>query len=406
MSVSKPRCARGQNCSHVRDFPHIDIPPSVPHEGDLCSRCIRAGYTSKDVTAPRSKPQKLKKRCPSCRRELGDPTQCEGVVEPGYKHDEVLLCVRCISGARSRADLGYQLPTEEDSALPKGFDELFKAGRVLLEKDAPENQVTPTLALANHLCHGARRLAKEKERLVGLWEDEQSWAGEADSFSRRYGGLRPVEVAQGVLILEREPVSIAIAYSLAHGNPVGVVVSVYPHQTKPAEPDEVASRYSKTLSDAGISCDDQRGVNPNVGFDNDRLVLDFSPRTVAERVEEPQPGWRDRASFTHPRLVRRLYAGLREEFAQDLATRERGKPTEAKNLVPACVAFLLREYGIPPRKEIHRLLNKHELWPAGKNCSDSAISQLWQNVNNKSLVGGPLVDAARTLFYEGYEHNE
>ena len=38
-SVSKPRCARGQSCYHVREFHHIDKPPVVPKEGDLCERC-------------------------------------------------------------------------------------------------------------------------------------------------------------------------------------------------------------------------------------------------------------------------------------------------------------------------------------------------------------------------------
>ena len=40
-SISKPRCARGQNCYHVRVFPHIDVPPKVGHEGDLCERCTQ-----------------------------------------------------------------------------------------------------------------------------------------------------------------------------------------------------------------------------------------------------------------------------------------------------------------------------------------------------------------------------
>jgi hypothetical protein len=33
-----------------------------------------------------------------------------------------------------------------------------KAAKVLLKEDAPESQVIPTLALANHLCHGGPRL--------------------------------------------------------------------------------------------------------------------------------------------------------------------------------------------------------------------------------------------------------
>lgn len=38
-SGSKPRCAKGRSCYHVREFHHIDKPPVVPREGDLCERC-------------------------------------------------------------------------------------------------------------------------------------------------------------------------------------------------------------------------------------------------------------------------------------------------------------------------------------------------------------------------------
>ena len=50
--VAKPRCARGQNCSHIRDFPHIDKPPKVPREGALCGRCRRAGHDGTALAEP------------------------------------------------------------------------------------------------------------------------------------------------------------------------------------------------------------------------------------------------------------------------------------------------------------------------------------------------------------------
>src|SRR5215212_10595608 len=142
------------------------------------------------------------KRCPSCGDKFGDPGRDPQVVAVGAKieilGDDVLLCGRCIGGARSGADWGYRLPTREDLPLPLpgGFDELFKAAKVLLEDNAGENQIIPTLALANHLCHGVPRLEREKERLVGVWGDERTWDEEADRFARRFGGLRPVRVAR------------------------------------------------------------------------------------------------------------------------------------------------------------------------------------------------------------------
>lgn len=379
-------------------------------ESDLCDRCVQEGYTREDVPGSRYKPQKIKKRCPSCGEEFGTHRNGRDI-EIGVKidilGDDVLLCVHCISGSRSGADWGYWLPTQEDSPpLAEGFNELFKAARVLLEEDAPESQVIPTLALANHLCHGVPRLVTQKEWLVGLWGDGRAWNEEVDRFVRRYSGLRPVRAAQGVLILERQPVSIGIDYSLTQGSPVAVTVSVYPHQTTLAEPEAVASLYSERLSDEGISCNEQHRGNLTFFFRNDRLELDISPGTAVEYRDGLHAGWwTGKASFPHPRLVQRLYRALREEFAGDLETRERGDEPKAKNLVPACVAFLLREYGIPPRKEINRLLDKHMLCKTAEllDGNTSRTNQLWENVNNTSLVRGPLMDAAQTLFYEGYE---
>jgi hypothetical protein len=369
------------------------------------------------------------KRCPSCGDEFGDPGR-DGrdrqVVAVGAKipllGDDVLLCVRCIGGVRSQADWGYPLPTKEDSPLPlqgsfdelldaaeELFDELFMAARVLLGENAEEKQIIPTLALANHLCHGVPRLVREKDQLVGVWGDERAWDEEADGFARRFSGLQPVQVARGALILERQPVSISIGRSVADGNPVAVVVRLYPHQTTLAKPEDVASLYGKRLSDAGISSDEKRTGNLSFHFRNGRLELDITPGTVVERIEKPKPGFRtDKASFPHPSLVRSLYSALRDEFRGDLATRPRSHPPKAKNLVPACVAFFLREeYGIAGRMIIHRLLNEHVLCEIGKSLpeghSTSEETQLWKSVGNNAVVRDPLLDASWTLFWEGCE---
>ena len=61
-SVSKPRCARGQNCYHVREFHHIDKPPTVLREGDLCDRCrvAEAAAEREPVPVPREHEELLR----------------------------------------------------------------------------------------------------------------------------------------------------------------------------------------------------------------------------------------------------------------------------------------------------------------------------------------------------------
>jgi hypothetical protein len=261
-----------------------------------------------------AEPQRTK-RCPSCGHEFGDPGRDPQVVAVGAKieilGDDVLLCVRCIGGARSRADWGYRLPTKEDSPLllPEGFDELFKAAKVLLEDNAGENQIIPTLALANHLCHGVPRLVREKERLVGVWGDKRTWHEEADRFARRFGGLRPVRIAQGTLILERQRALITVGYDPTHGTPVDVVVTVYPHRTPLATSAEVASLYDKKLCDVGIPHDVQKTGHLDFAFFNRRLVITIRPGTIIERATItdgftlPRPGWRtDTAAFPTPAM--------------------------------------------------------------------------------------------------------
>jgi hypothetical protein len=120
----------------------------------------------------------------------------------------VRVCPACISRVRAGAGWDYWFPTKDNS-----FDELFRAATVLLKENTGEDQIIPTLALAHHLCHGVPRLVAEKERLVGVWEGKEAWDEEADRFARRFGGLRPVRVVDGVLILKRRRVLVTIGYA-------------------------------------------------------------------------------------------------------------------------------------------------------------------------------------------------
>jgi hypothetical protein len=327
----------------------------------------------------------------------------------------VRLCVGCTVRMRSGLRLDYRLPTRDDSLLPveERFNELFTAARVLLKENAEENRIIPTLALANEIGQGRPHLITEKQRLLELGSDKQIWDEEANSFTRRYGGLRPVRVEQEILVLEKLPVFVAVGYAMVRKTPEEVVISVYPHR-RLATFDEVTSRYEKVLSDAGVSYGEPKTGSLSFSFYGRTLELRVQPGTVVERLNEPQgSGYRiDKASFPHPRLVGEFYNMLLSKagggFRGELAMRTAGDPPEAENLVPACVAFLLRTYGLEGRKEIHQLLNKHVLCEIGKELqlgyTDNATYTLWRRVTNEALVRTPLVDAAWTLFYEGYEY--
>jgi len=315
---------------------------------------------------------------------------------------------------RSGMRIDYRLPTRDDSLLPleKRFDEVFAAARVLLQENAEENRIIPTLVWANEIGQGCPHLIAEKGNLLELRDDKRVWDEGAEKFARRYGGLRPVRFEQGVMILEKLPVFVGIGYARTHETPVEVVISVYPHRSL-ATASEVASRYEKELSTAGVAYGEPNTGSLDFSFYGRVLEIRVRPGVVTERVEEPQPGWRtDEASFPHSRLVGEFYRMLLSKggggFREDLSMRTAGEPPKAENLVPACVAFLLRAYGIEGRKEIHQLLNEHVLFEIGVELdlgiTDKPTYKLWRNVNNEALVRDPLLDAAWTLFYEGYEY--
>jgi hypothetical protein len=361
---------------------------------------------------------------------------CGSVAAGGARYDilgdQVPLCVSCTTQVRAGAGLEYSLPTRELAPLPvpEGFSELFQAARMLLEEDAPENQIIPTLALANHLSHGVPRLITERDRFKRLEEDEQAWEAEAHGFARRYGGLRPVRMAQDVLILERRPILAAVGYAFVSKRAVEAVVTVYPHRTPLATSEEIAAEYSKVLSTAGVTCDERRTGHLSYAFVNRRLEISIRPGTAIEPTTTtkgttvPKPGWRsDEASFPTPLVVGGLCTALAKAlsaggFGADLPKRGRGKAPEAENLIPACVAFLLKEYGVQPDKEINALLAEHVLgagWKSGRQPheigqfrsgdrgSSSLHEQMWRDARNDYIVRDPLTDASWTLFWEGFE---
>ncbi len=243
--------------------------------------------------------------------------------------------------------------------------------------------------------------------LVEASGDPDEWESAADRFVGRYGSLRPVRVADGVLILERLPVSVRIETDPDEGTPEVVRITVHAHR-RLAKPEHVALLYERILSDATVPHDDQQTGHLSYDFGARGLVI-----AVHNRIVTRGPKGRHstleakKTSFPHPRIVQEFYRMLLgstsgDGFARHLAERKRGAPPFADNLIPACVAFYLREYGkIDSRGEIHRHLNEHVLRDTHKSLpldtiGSSATNQLWRDVDK---VGQALYDSSYTLFW-------
>ena len=331
------------------------------------------------------------------------------------------------------------------------FEELFKAARVLFREGiTEEDQIIPTLTLANDigdaiqtfraakgLLSRAREdlescepeiddsvpfrveptpdeienmlssvencsreiagLVREKEQLVRAREDTETWESKATEFIRKYGNLRPVEVVDGILVLERLPVSIEIGRCPSNEIRMEAMIKVYRHP-RPAKPEHVATLYEKTISAAGIPFSDACGsISFRFGGGYLLMVVGVDAGTRRHIESSGDPPERDLDleplfAFPHPRHVQGFHQMVLEEPSKEgtryLTSRERGRAPAADNLIPACVAFFLREYGqISGRKRIHQLLNKHVLcertWKRRlpeDGYSSSETNQLWRDV--------------------------
>ena len=296
------------------------------------------------------------------------------------------------------------------------FSELFKAARALFKAgEAEEDVVHPTLVFANEIGQDSVKAAA-KERLVTAWSGGKAWCEEADNFARKYKGFTPVRVVEGALFLKLQPAFAEIRNHQNTNVPKEVEIRVHPRRV-PASPKQVAAAYEQVLSDADIPCD----VDDRVSLDSELSregVLWMLVRHGEEVLEGDVPvvsqGLKPR--FPHPRLIGALFNALygkptqgKDGVASYLKTRKAGGEMQIYNLLPACVAFLLRCYGKLKQGEVHNLLNKNMLrdWhPQGEipemkddpASHHSRKSQLWDDVDK---VKEKLFNIAYVLFYHG-----
>ena len=333
--------------------------------------------------------------CTSC----GKPSVTSLANEPD---DTAALCSGC-------AD---RLRVEE---AEERFDKLFRAARVLLREGIDqEDRVVPTLAYAYCVCEGDL-YSSVSHRFEELEEGSEAWERRADAFVSAYGSLRPVRVVGGILILERLPVSVEIKRDPDTEQAKEVRLFAYPHR-RPAEPKHVGSLYERTLSAAGVPYGESDMGQMGFDFSFGHLMI-YVTREKRYHLYPKAPGSgmpirEEAVPFPTPRIVQGFYEMLLgkpsgDGFWKRLATRTRGGAPSAANLIPACVAFYLRNNGkIQSRKEIHRLLNEHVLCETHKfipevTYATSESNQLWRDVNDRAKVRNPLHEVGWTLYREG-----
>jgi hypothetical protein len=208
-------------------------------------------------------------------------------------------------------------------------------------------------------------------------------------FYQRFRGLIPVAVSNEVLLLRRVPMFLnAVRYP---GTTVvkEIMIDVF---MRSVTTDEVAEHYERWLVEEGLAYDESsQGTFGWRGSDACVAMTVGSGKELNEGQVARMSLSGRQPVFPPPQLVAALYESLKGSvnsrrfrgFAYVLGGRQSGPAASPDNLIPACVAWYLRETGgISDKHRLARLLNQHLLAPCGKTdigvTSDNAI---WKNID-------------------------
>lgn len=314
---------------------------------------------------------------------------CAGETDDYLTTDGLLICQPCFIDVVFK-DEEARRRTFGPLSPEQRFEALFRAARALLNEGVGhEDVVLPTLVLANNLDLGCVR-----DRLSEASQNPGLWKVETDRFTRVFPQLRPIDVIEGAVIVERTPVSVEIV-NYAHPHivvPKHIAIEVRP-SFRMVKPEQVAHLYERHLAAAALSHSEQWVGSMSWDFWKGRSELSIrieypytsaSAEVAASSLPEGGP------RFAHPFFVGRYYEMLMGTaegpgFAKYLIGRSRGRSPVADALVPAATAAILRYHaGVESPKAVHRLLNEHVLrdgWktlPEGYSSSES--NQLWRDV--------------------------
>jgi hypothetical protein len=158
------------------------------------------------------------------------------------------------------------------------------------------------------------------------------------------------------------------------------------------KPEEVAEHYERWLGREGLAYDKSSQGTFGWEFSDAYLAMTVGPGKELNEGQLARTSLTGRQLvFPPPQLVAGLYSSLKGSvnsrkfrgFAYALAGRQSGPTASPDNLIPACVAWYLRDPGgVKDKHRLVRLLNQHLLAPCGKReigvTSDNAI---WKNID-------------------------
>jgi hypothetical protein len=251
--------------------------------------------------------------------------------------------------------------SEEPVPAEERFREVFESARVLLQEQASEDLVLPTLAMEGLIVRDGELggWAEIKRSLLQAWGNAEAWENEKAQLLERPGTVTPVRVTRSAVILERVPV---VARVVRSGTRIdGIVIEITPGE--PPTPEEVAEAYKRALEASGILTYHERAASLDWVFNDYQLRIGLKPKQV-------YMGFGHEGAFPAPYIFRELYKGIISGplGRRSGKTRASGGPMAPDNSIPAVVALYLRVFGQVRWIQVYKLLNQHVLKNTWKDC--------------------------------------
>ena len=291
----------------------------------------------------------------------------------------MLLCERCADRQRAEGAIGYWQPTQEKPPMPpeERFSEPIRAARALVQKGIEdENVIYPTFALANAVGYDLA-LAKLKAQIVYQWDNPKTREALARDLARRCnGGLQPVgRSEEGSLIVESVPAAASLEYYQGTQIPEQVDLRMFPHRAPTGTRSEVyaadcaVASYREAMAAASIPHDDNSGQGPVDSYLESgvmHVTIRHSEWPLAQEHYGPIVFSDRMPRFPHPALVRNLCLAYLKGphsngFLRFLKPGKSGRGSDFGNLIPGCVAALVREEDMQ-WSSVRRLLNQQKIY--------------------------------------------
>jgi hypothetical protein len=354
-------------------------------------------------------------RCASC----GSPGMSGSKTGP----DDVLLCERCADRQRAEGAISYWLPTREEPPMPpeERFSEPIRAARALLQEGMEdENVIYPTIALANAVGYDLD-LAKLNARIVYQWDSQKTREALARDLARRCnGGLWPVRRGgEGTLIVASVPAAASLEYYQGTQIPEQVDLKMFPHRAPTGTRSEVyaadraVASYKAAMADASIPHDGNSGQGPVDSYLESgvmHVTIRHSEWPLAQANHAPIVFSDRMPVFPHPDLAHNLCLAYLKGpnssgFLRFLKPGKSGRGSDFGNLIPGCVAALLREEDVP-WSSVRRLLNQQKIYePFRGPFPEHELDESYESRKIQLMASAKRAHQRLSLIAAGVFHN-